>query len=74
MTSPFRIPTVEEFAPLENRVSAFVAVLGLMPEITPFAALNALHSCGVSVSEIGCIRFDALVDEAQASRNEDAVS
>jgi len=68
MTSPFRIPTVEEFAPLENRVAAFVAVLGLMPEITYWAALNALNSCGLSVCEIGAATFYELIDEAQAQR------
>jgi hypothetical protein len=68
MTLSFRLPRPEDFDPLEARLSAFCGILDLMPEITPFGALNALHSCGLSVTEIGALRFDALVDEAIAKR------
>ena len=64
------IPTVEEIAPapLENRISAFVAGMKLAGKITQLSAVTSLPMYGLTVCEIGAVRFDAIVDEILAQR------
>ena len=65
---PFHIPSPAEIAPIN--VAPLVDALNLLHEFTPFAILNAVHACGLSVTEIGVTRLDALVDEARARKME----
>jgi hypothetical protein len=56
-------------APLENRIAALVDVLRTTADLTPFAILNAVYGCDLSVYEIGATKLDALVDEVRAQRS-----
>jgi hypothetical protein len=69
--TPFAIPTVSDFAPLRpfaERLDDLRDILRRIPDLTPFAVLNAVYSCKLSVFEIGSTELDGIVDEARAQQ------
>ena len=61
-----RDPFILSLRPFADRLSDLRDMLRRMPDPTPFAVLNAVHSCGLSVFEIGATELDGIVDEATA--------
>lgn len=72
---PFAIPSALDFMPprpFADRLADLRDVLRRIPDLTPFAVLNAVHSCELSVFEIGATELDGIVDEAKAQQKEQA--
>ena len=71
----YEIPPATNLKPLRpyaDRMADLRDMLRRIPDLTPFAVLNAVHSCELSVFEIGATELDGIVDEAKAQQKEAA--
>ena len=65
----YAIPTslnIMPIRPCDDRMIDLRDMLRRIPDLTPFAVLNAVHSCDLTVFEIGSTELDGIVDEARA--------